>query len=65
MENDNNYPKGIQEDQKNKHEDKTGVIPDSELAGSDADKAYSEDGTFKQLDSEHTNQKGADADADE
>ena len=65
MENDKNYPKGEQEDQKNKQDTKTGVIPDSELAGSDADKAYSEDGEFKQLGNEGANHKGADADADQ
>lgn len=64
MENDNNYPKAEQEDQKNKKDTKAGIIPDSELAGSDADKAYSEDGAFNQLGNEGANQKGVDADAD-
>ncbi|RZJ69409.1 MAG: hypothetical protein EOO47_24045 [Flavobacterium sp.] len=62
---ENGNPKEEQEEQQAKDQSKTGVVPDNDLAGSDADKAYAEDGTFKQLDDNDTDQKGADADPDQ
>lgn len=62
--NTDNQKKNHQEKDEDK-KDKLGVIPNEELDGSDADKAYDENGDFNQLGDISTDQSGSDADADE
>ena len=55
------------QEEKNKENKKEGVIPENELAGSDSDKAYDENGDFVTKDGDSgekapEDQKGADAD---
>lgn len=51
------------------HVEKTGVIPNSDLSGSDADLAYNEEGKFKNpatsKNKSKEDKKGSDADPDE
>jgi len=69
MENNKN---NLQKDNKKTnadHVEKTGVIPNSDLSGSDADLAYNEEGEFKNPatlnDKSKKGEKGSDADPDE
>ncbi|WP_316795425.1 hypothetical protein [Pedobacter agri] len=64
MENINNPEEDEGTVQENKDQVKTGVIPNNDLDGSDADKAYDENGEFKQLGENQVDQNGADADED-
>jgi len=52
-----------QDDQEDKKA-KTGVIPNQDLEGSDADKAYDEHGDFVKTEPTASTQKGSDADPD-
>ena len=38
----------MENNKKEKEAEKTGIIPNEQIKGSDADKAYDEDGNFKQ-----------------
>ncbi|RDC58393.1 hypothetical protein DU508_02990 [Pedobacter chinensis] len=70
MENNKNNPQKDNEKTNADHVEKTGVIPNSDLSGSDADLAYNEEGEFKNPatsndDKSKENKKGSDADPDE
>ena len=64
---ENNHNKNQPEKEFEDKPGKTGVVPNKDLEGSDADKAYSKDGEFNQSskDKKDDHQTGADADVDE